>query len=65
MTKIFYVVYSIHGHEEEVRFDYIPEKISSDEIKLNNYLKIKISKQEHVEEDEISINGVTCTLKSD
>ncbi|AZK47507.1 hypothetical protein [Paenibacillus lentus] len=58
MTKIFNVVYCVHGHEKEVRFDYIPENISIDEIKLNIYLKKEIAKQEHVEEDEISISGV-------
>lgn len=65
MTRIFNVVYCIHGREKEVRFDYIPENISIDEIKLNIYLKREIAKQEHVEEDEIYISGATGEVKFD
>ncbi|WP_419884981.1 hypothetical protein [Paenibacillus sp. B-A-8] len=63
MKKIFNVVYCINGRDKEVHFDYIPEVISSDEIKLNIYLKKEIAKQEHIEEDEISIVKATCTFK--
>lgn len=63
MKKFFNVVYCINGLEKEVRFDYIPEHISEDEIRLGIYLKKEIVKQEHVEEDEVSISGATCTFK--
>lgn len=63
MTKIFKVVYSIRGQEKEVHFDYIPEEVSSVEIKLNNYLKKEISKQEQVEEEEIYISRAVCVFK--